>query len=88
MPFSDICMLTSVEEGTVVRAITRVDETCREVCLRGTCGGIVQPRPHLCRCYRFAMPHASSEIRHCIVKWKWYVVFIATNPIGDHRAMT
>ena len=31
MPFSDICELTSVEEGTVVRAITRVDETCREV---------------------------------------------------------
>jgi antiviral helicase SKI2 len=31
MPFKDICDLTSVEEGTIVRCITRLDETCREV---------------------------------------------------------
>eukprot|EP01132_Coremiostelium_polycephalum_P004188 gene4188-5243_t len=31
MPFSDICMLTNVLEGTIVRAITRIGETCQEV---------------------------------------------------------
>lgn len=31
VPFSDICELTAVEEGTIVRCITRLDETCREV---------------------------------------------------------
>ena len=29
--FKDICTLTTVEEGTIVRCITRLDETCREV---------------------------------------------------------
>ena len=31
VPFSEICQLTTVEEGTIVRCITRLDETCREV---------------------------------------------------------
>ena len=31
VPFSSICELTLVEEGTIVRCITRLDETCREV---------------------------------------------------------
>eukprot|EP00850_Spirogloea_muscicola_P020625 SM000222S06966 [mRNA] locus=s222:39028:49965:- [translate_table: standard] len=30
-PFADICELTNVPEGTIVRAILRLDETCREV---------------------------------------------------------
>jgi antiviral helicase SKI2 len=30
-PFSVICTLTDVAEGTIVRAITRLDETCREL---------------------------------------------------------
>ncbi|KAL8278507.1 hypothetical protein RQP46_009197 [Phenoliferia psychrophenolica] len=31
MPFSQVTALTDVQEGTIVRAITRLDETCREV---------------------------------------------------------
>ncbi|GAA6061400.1 hypothetical protein JCM10212_000660 [Sporobolomyces blumeae] len=31
MSFSEITALTDVQEGTIVRAITRLDETCREV---------------------------------------------------------
>ncbi|KAL6067861.1 Helicase SKI2W, variant 2 [Balamuthia mandrillaris] len=31
MPFADICKLTDVPEGSVVRSIVRLDETCREV---------------------------------------------------------
>lgn len=31
MPFSQITALTDVAEGTIVRVITRLDETCREV---------------------------------------------------------
>jgi len=31
MPFSDICQLTNTLEGSIVRTITRLDETCREV---------------------------------------------------------
>jgi len=31
MPFSQITSLTDVQEGTIVRAITRLDDTCREV---------------------------------------------------------
>jgi antiviral helicase SKI2 len=30
-PFEKITTLTDVAEGTIVRAITRLDETCREV---------------------------------------------------------
>lgn len=30
-PFADITALTDVQEGTIVRVITRLDETCREV---------------------------------------------------------
>lgn len=30
MPFKDICELTDVLEGSIVRAIVRLDETCRE----------------------------------------------------------
>jgi antiviral helicase SKI2 len=29
--FSTICESTDVEEGTIVRCITRLDETCRDV---------------------------------------------------------
>ena len=31
LPFKDICTLTLVPEGTIVRTIVRLDETCREV---------------------------------------------------------
>ncbi len=31
VPFKYICELTDIEEGTIVRTITRLDETCREV---------------------------------------------------------
>jgi len=31
LPFSEICTLTDVQEGTVVRCITRLDETCKEI---------------------------------------------------------
>ncbi|KAH9256112.1 hypothetical protein BASA81_005888 [Batrachochytrium salamandrivorans] len=31
VPFSSLVSLTSLEEGTIVRCITRLDETCREV---------------------------------------------------------
>jgi antiviral helicase SKI2 len=31
MPFDQITALTDVQEGTIVRVITRLDETCREV---------------------------------------------------------
>lgn len=30
-PFDQITALTDVQEGTIVRVITRLDETCREV---------------------------------------------------------
>lgn len=30
-PFADICELTDVPEGMIVRTIVRLDETCREV---------------------------------------------------------
>jgi len=30
-PFADICMLTDVPEGSIVRTIVRLDEACREV---------------------------------------------------------
>lgn len=30
-PFNEITNLTDVPEGTIVRVITRLDETCREV---------------------------------------------------------
>ncbi len=29
--FAEICPLTEVDEGTIVRCITRLDETCRDV---------------------------------------------------------
>jgi antiviral helicase SKI2 len=31
MKFVDICPLTNVLEGSIVRCITRLDETCRDV---------------------------------------------------------
>ena len=31
VPFSSICELTEVQEGSIVRCITRLDELCREV---------------------------------------------------------
>ena len=31
LPFSNICQLTSVQEGSIVRTIVRLDELCREV---------------------------------------------------------
>ena len=36
VPFRDICTLTSVQEGIIVRTITRLDETCREVSCLGS----------------------------------------------------
>jgi antiviral helicase SKI2 len=30
-PFADVCAMTDVAEGTIVRCITRLDETCREL---------------------------------------------------------
>jgi arsenate reductase-like glutaredoxin family protein len=30
-PFAEICELTNILEGSIVRCITRLDETCREV---------------------------------------------------------
>lgn len=30
-PFADICQMTDIAEGTIVRVITRLDETCREL---------------------------------------------------------
>lgn len=30
-PFADICCLTDVPEGSIVRCIVRLDEVCREV---------------------------------------------------------
>lgn len=37
VPFSNICELTTAQEGSIVRCITRLDELCREVrnCARG-----------------------------------------------------
>lgn len=29
-PFADICEITNVPEGSIVRTIVRLDETCRE----------------------------------------------------------
>eukprot|EP01117_Protostelium_nocturnum_P003499 TRINITY_DN1455_c0_g4_i1.p1 TRINITY_DN1455_c0_g4~~TRINITY_DN1455_c0_g4_i1.p1 ORF type:complete len:1331 (-),score=569.99 TRINITY_DN1455_c0_g4_i1:196-4188(-) len=31
MPFSDIALLTEIQEGSIVRCIVRLDETCKEV---------------------------------------------------------
>ena len=31
VPFSDICQITNIQEGSIVRCITRLDETCKEV---------------------------------------------------------
>jgi superfamily II RNA helicase len=31
LSFAEICELTEVDEGTIVRCITRLDETCRDV---------------------------------------------------------
>jgi hypothetical protein len=31
LPFKDICGITGVDEGLIVRTVTRLDETCREV---------------------------------------------------------
>lgn len=45
MPFKDICELTDIAEGTIVRTITRLDETCREV---GRCSG--------CCCWLLLLP--------------------------------
>lgn len=30
-PFAEVCSMTDIAEGTIVRAITRLDETCREL---------------------------------------------------------
>lgn len=31
MPFKELCLLTDIQEGSIVRCITRLDEVCREV---------------------------------------------------------
>jgi hypothetical protein len=34
-PFVDICQLTDVMEGSIVRAVVRLDQACRELQVRG-----------------------------------------------------
>ena len=52
LPFKDICQLTTVDEGLIVRTVTRLDETCREVCQYCLDGCCPPPPPPLCAvCY-------------------------------------
>jgi hypothetical protein len=68
LPFRDICALTSVAEGTIVRCITRLDETCREVrhCCERVC--VRAARATLPR--RYGTPRASSATRCCTARWR------------------
>lgn len=59
VPFSNICELTSVQEGSIVRCITRLDELCREV---RNCARVVG-NPTLYR----KMEEASTAIKRDIV---------------------
>jgi antiviral helicase SKI2 len=31
VPFSNICKLTDIQEGSIVRSITQIDQACREL---------------------------------------------------------
>ncbi len=42
-PFVDICSLTDVMEGSIVRAVVRLDQACRELQVRAGSG--VSDRP-------------------------------------------
>ena len=59
VPFSNICELTLVQEGSIVRCITRLDELCREV---RNCARVVG-NPTLYR----KMEEASTAIKRDIV---------------------
>jgi antiviral helicase SKI2 len=59
VPFQSICDLTDVEEGSIVRCITRLDELCREV---RNCARVVG-NPTLYR----KMEAASTAIKRDIV---------------------
>jgi antiviral helicase SKI2 len=59
VPFSSICELTDVQEGSIVRCITRLDELCREV---RNCARVVG-NPSLYR----KMEAASEAIKRDIV---------------------
>lgn len=59
VPFSEICQLTSAQEGSIVRCITRLDELCREV---RNCARVVG-NPTLYR----KMEAASTAIKRDIV---------------------
>jgi antiviral helicase SKI2 len=59
VPFSEICQLTTTQEGSIVRCITRLDELCREV---RNCARVVG-NPTLYR----KMEAASTAIKRDIV---------------------
>mmetsp|Transcript_11541 Transcript_11541/g.24465 ORF Transcript_11541/g.24465 Transcript_11541/m.24465 type:complete len:491 (+) Transcript_11541:1-1473(+) len=59
VPFSEICQLTTAQEGSIVRCITRLDELCREV---RNCARVVG-NPTLYR----KMEAASNAIKRDIV---------------------
>lgn len=59
MPFKELCQLTDVQEGSIVRCITRLDEVCREV--RNAARVIGDPR-----LYR-KMEVASESIKRDVV---------------------
>lgn len=59
MPFKELCLLTDVQEGSIVRCITRLDEVCREV--RNAARVIGDPR-----LYR-KMEVASESIKRDVV---------------------
>lgn len=59
VPFSEICQLTTAQEGSIVRCITRLDELCREV---RNCARVVG-NPTLYR----KMEAASTAIKRDIV---------------------
>lgn len=59
MPFKELCLLTDIQEGSIVRCITRLDEVCREV--RNAARVIGDPR-----LYR-KMEVASESIKRDVV---------------------
>ncbi|KAG2469048.1 SKIV2 Helicase, partial [Polypterus senegalus] len=69
MPFSEIALLTDVQEGIVVRCIQRLDETCRDVRNAARIIG----DPVLCA----KMEQASMMIKRDIVQRRW----LSTVPI-------
>ena len=49
VPFKEICTLTDVMEGSIVRTIVRLDETCRQA-RRRFCFPITLPYTLPCTC--------------------------------------